>query len=830
MTRRFTPEPLDRPRARRLCVSLPGLGWSASPEVHARPGHREVQAGHRPTGARTSLRAQLGGPRLRDLGIINGELVKITGPERREGGRAGEAQIPNVEYAEPDYELDIDVIPNDTRFNELYAMRNTGQTGGTAGRRHPRHERLGRLHRRSRTCKVGVIDTGVDYNHPDLAANVWTNPARFPATASTTTTTATSTTSTATTSSTATAIRWTTTATARTAPARSPASATTASASPASTGSAKIVGIKFLNAAGSGSTAGAIAGVQYAIAGGRATHEQLVGRRRFSTGAARRHQRRRRRRPAVHRRGRQQRLQHRRRTPFYPGELRRRRTSSRWRPPTHNDHLASFSNFGPTQRRSRRRPASTSCPACRAAATSCSPAPRWRHRTSPASVGARLRALPGHHERRGQESASCRSSTPIPALAGRCVTRARLNRARAISDPDNIRARRRSRDLATTNPGSTTDGPDLDGRPATTAAPAAPAHRAALLDGADRRQQLRQRDARSEPRSSDLRHGAGRRGQRPRVLARCTTSRCGRFDEWDNGGTDLERGERHDARRAGDHDVASLTPGRRCSTGQQAHQHAQHRQHRRRDARLHDPAAGAAVQDGFTAAAVRASADARRGKDAASIRASAIRSWPAPRRPGRRRLSLDRQRRRSAARRSAGWTSPASARRSAHRRRRRTRGRTAIGSQLPVLRRTVQLGRRVCTNGWLSFTSASTQLHEPAAAEPAAPRPENLVAPLWDDLDFCAASATPTTTTTAAGSSSRGSAARTTQATVRRGPYTFEAILYPSGEIRYQYPRWHRADEQLGRPSASRTPPATIGLQTAFNAERTSTTTWRCAS
>ena len=23
---------------------------------------------------------------------------------------------------------------------------------------------------------IGVIDTGVDYNHPDLAANIWTNP------------------------------------------------------------------------------------------------------------------------------------------------------------------------------------------------------------------------------------------------------------------------------------------------------------------------------------------------------------------------------------------------------------------------------------------------------------------------------------------------------------------------------------------------------------------------------------------------------------------------------------------------------------------------------
>ena len=28
--------------------------------------------------------------------------------------------------------------------------------------------------------KVGVIDTGIDYNHPDLAANIWTNPGEIP--------------------------------------------------------------------------------------------------------------------------------------------------------------------------------------------------------------------------------------------------------------------------------------------------------------------------------------------------------------------------------------------------------------------------------------------------------------------------------------------------------------------------------------------------------------------------------------------------------------------------------------------------------------------------
>ena len=43
---------------------------------------------------------------------------------------------------------------------------------------------------------VAVLDTGLQLDHPDLAANVWTNPREVPATGVTTTRTASSTTST----------------------------------------------------------------------------------------------------------------------------------------------------------------------------------------------------------------------------------------------------------------------------------------------------------------------------------------------------------------------------------------------------------------------------------------------------------------------------------------------------------------------------------------------------------------------------------------------------------------------------------------------------------
>lgn len=82
---------------------------------------------------------------------------------------------PAILYAEPDYIVSKAGVPNDARFDELWGMHNTGQTGGVDDADIDAPEAWD-ISTGSRDVVVGVIDTGVEYNHPDLTANMWVNP------------------------------------------------------------------------------------------------------------------------------------------------------------------------------------------------------------------------------------------------------------------------------------------------------------------------------------------------------------------------------------------------------------------------------------------------------------------------------------------------------------------------------------------------------------------------------------------------------------------------------------------------------------------------------
>jgi len=87
---------------------------------------------------------------------------------------------PNIEYAEPDYYLYLEsIIPNDQGFFKQWGLHNTGQTGGTLDADIDAPEAWD-LTTGSIDVIVAVIDTGVDYNHEDLNANMWRNPGEIP--------------------------------------------------------------------------------------------------------------------------------------------------------------------------------------------------------------------------------------------------------------------------------------------------------------------------------------------------------------------------------------------------------------------------------------------------------------------------------------------------------------------------------------------------------------------------------------------------------------------------------------------------------------------------
>ena len=103
------------------------------------------------------------------------------------------AALPEVEYAEPNFliredPLDANSIrsrfvssdtidgPNDPLLSEQWGLINTGQREGVAGADVSAGAAWEKTHG-SRKVVVAVLDSGVDYTHPDLAGNIWHRPA-----------------------------------------------------------------------------------------------------------------------------------------------------------------------------------------------------------------------------------------------------------------------------------------------------------------------------------------------------------------------------------------------------------------------------------------------------------------------------------------------------------------------------------------------------------------------------------------------------------------------------------------------------------------------------
>jgi subtilisin family serine protease len=386
-----------------------------------------------------------------DFDFIDAQLVRVNGMSTADA-IAALRQNPNVVYAEPNYILRAYATPNDPRFAELYGMRNTGQTGGTAGA-DIRATSAWDIFTGDPNLKIGVIDTGVDYTHPDLVNNVWTNPGEIPGNGidddgngyiddvhgydfvnndgD---------------------------------PMDDHYHGTHCSGTIAGEGDngigvagvnwhAKIVGIKFLDASGSGSTAAAISGIQYAIAVGCRLTSNSWGGGGVSQALE----------DAINAAGAAGQLfvcaagnagSNIDATPSYPASYASQYIIS-VAATDHNDGLASFSNYGLT---------SVDLGAPGVDILSCQPGGQYQLLSGTSMATPHVAGACGLAWGRFPSATNLQikqlimsKADPIPSLTGKCVTGARLNVFMAIADPDSIPPGAVA-DLGTNNPGSTTMG------------------------------------------------------------------------------------------------------------------------------------------------------------------------------------------------------------------------------------------------------------------------------------------------------------------------------------------------------------------------------------
>lgn len=116
---------------------------------------------------RQSIEHAAGTPTVRALGS---HLLQIQVPPGQLRAKAQElARQPNVRYVEPSYKVHATVTPNDPYFGAYQWDLQNGAPGVDA-------PTAWSTTTGSNGIVVGVLDTGIAYTHPDLAANVWSNP------------------------------------------------------------------------------------------------------------------------------------------------------------------------------------------------------------------------------------------------------------------------------------------------------------------------------------------------------------------------------------------------------------------------------------------------------------------------------------------------------------------------------------------------------------------------------------------------------------------------------------------------------------------------------
>lgn len=128
------------------------------------------------TASRTQAAAAVGARIVREVGLSTGPRVALMASASVPAEKLLKKlqATPGVVAVSLNYRRHIDAVPNDALFGQMWGLNNTGLNGALEDADIDAVEAWN-ISKGSTAVVVADLDTGVDYTHPDLAANIWRN-------------------------------------------------------------------------------------------------------------------------------------------------------------------------------------------------------------------------------------------------------------------------------------------------------------------------------------------------------------------------------------------------------------------------------------------------------------------------------------------------------------------------------------------------------------------------------------------------------------------------------------------------------------------------------
>ncbi len=148
-----------------LAVLLPAISYSQTKQNGVVQGEILVKfrAGTSEIAAR-GINGKKGGVTLERFADLGWQRIKLPKTRKLDAAIADYLSSDRVEAAQPNYYYHLLATPNDTNFGSLWGMTKISAPQAWD------------LSTGSSTVVIANIDTGIKYDHEDLAANMWTNP------------------------------------------------------------------------------------------------------------------------------------------------------------------------------------------------------------------------------------------------------------------------------------------------------------------------------------------------------------------------------------------------------------------------------------------------------------------------------------------------------------------------------------------------------------------------------------------------------------------------------------------------------------------------------